>query len=220
MKTSTTIAAPALLLALGIAPVQADGPSGAALAFTCAGCHGTDGSSVGPSSPSIAAMDPGVFIDAMDAYKMDARNSTIMNRIAKAYSDEQIKAMAWYFAKQPMRTRPQETRPELVTLGRELHEEYCEKCHEEGGRPGDAGTLAGQWMPYLRYTMEDFIAGDRDYPRKMKRKVDGAIAAHGDRAMPALLHFYASHNPAVPMTLMGVGPEVTGGVETPKGDEQ
>ena len=74
-----------LLAALALFPVSLmASPSGQALAFTCAGCHGTDGSSVGPSSPSIAGMDPDVFIDVMKGYQQDRRNSTIMNRIAKA----------------------------------------------------------------------------------------------------------------------------------------
>jgi sulfide dehydrogenase cytochrome subunit len=169
-------------------------PTGQALSFTCAGCHGTDGSSVGPSSPSIAGMDPEVFIDAMEAYQHDERNSTIMNRIAKGYNQEQIKSMAWFFAKQPLRTMSQEYDPELAKLGYKLHEKYCEKCHEEGGKPGDAGTLAGQWMPYLNYAMEDFITERREYPRKMKRKVDAAIKAEGDKAIPALLHYYGSQH--------------------------
>ncbi len=181
------------MLALVPATLPAD-PSGQALAFTCAGCHGTDGSSGGPSSPSIAGMDPEVFVDAMEAYKYDERNSTIMNRIAKGYSEEQIKSMSWFFAKQPLQLRQQEHDPELAKLGAKLHDEYCEKCHEEGGKPGDAGTLAGQWMPYLQYTMEDFLAGRRNYPRKMQRKVDAVIEAEGERAVPALIHFYGSQH--------------------------
>jgi len=167
-------------------------PSAQALAFTCAGCHGTDGSSVGPSSPSIAAMDPDVFIDTMQAYKQDQYNATIMNRIAKGYTDEQIKGMAWFFAKQKLRVKPQKTDPQLVEIGAKLHDEYCEKCHEEGGRPGDSGTLAGQWMPYLDFTIADFIAGRREYPRKMQRKVDAAVEGQGDKAIQALIHYYGS----------------------------
>jgi cytochrome subunit of sulfide dehydrogenase len=169
-------------------------PTGQALAFTCAGCHGTDGSSVGPSSPSIAAMDPDVFIDAMEAYKYDERNATIMNRIAKGYDEEQIKSMAWFFAKQPLHLTPQQYDAELAKQGAALHKKYCEKCHEDGGKPGDAGTLAGQWTPYLHNTMEDFIAGRRDYPRKMQRKVDAAIKAEGDKAIEALIHYYGSQH--------------------------
>jgi sulfide dehydrogenase cytochrome subunit len=49
-------------------------------------------------------------------------------------------------------------------------------------------------MPYLHNTMEDFITERREYPRKMKRKVDAAIEAEGDMAIPALLHYYGSQH--------------------------
>lgn len=191
---------PAALLALltalaGTVTVQAGGPSGQALSFTCAGCHGTDGSSVGPSSPSIAALDPEVFVDVMRDYKAERRASTIMNRIAKGYSDEQFAAMAEFFAAQPLRVRPQPHDPLLAAQGAKLHETHCEKCHDNGGRPGDTGYLAGQWMPYLEFAMADYLAGDRPWPRKMKRKVDAAIQEQGDTAIPALIHFYGSRAP-------------------------
>lgn len=181
---------------LAAAPVvpSADGPSGRALALTCAGCHGTDGSSAGPSSPSIAGMDPEVFVDAMRDYRNDARPSTIMNRIARGYTEAQFVAMADFFARQPLRPRPQAHDPELARLGARLHEDHCEKCHENGGRPGDAGTLAGQWMTYLEFTIADYLEGDRAWPRRMERKFDEAIAAEGERAVPALIHFYGSQH--------------------------
>ncbi|MCP3850073.1 MAG: hypothetical protein GY694_07545 [Gammaproteobacteria bacterium] len=167
-------------------------PSGQALSFTCAGCHGTDGSSVGPSMPAIAGMDPEVFVDAMKAYRNDQRNATIMNRIAKAYSDEQFKSMAWFFASQHLYLKPQDYNEALAARGKILHDAHCEKCHENDGRPGDAGTLAGQWMPYMEYTMDDFMKGKRKWPRKMKRKVDAAIAEDGQDAVTKLIHFYGS----------------------------
>lgn len=192
MRYKNTIAILVLLMTLpALSPAQ--GPSGQALAFTCAGCHGTDGSSVGPSSPSIAGMDPDVFIDVMKGYREDKRNSTIMNRIAKAYTDEQLKGMAWFFAKQKLRVMPQEHDPQLAAAGEKLHKKYCEKCHENGGVAGDAGTLAGQWMPFLKYSMEDYLEGSRRYPRKMKRKVDAVIEAEGNDAVQALIHYYGSH---------------------------
>ncbi|MCU7852662.1 MAG: c-type cytochrome [Candidatus Thiodiazotropha sp. (ex Monitilora ramsayi)] len=184
----------AILALLTILPAltQAESPSGQALAFTCAGCHGTDGSSVGPSSPSIAGMDPDVFVDVMKGYRNDKRNSTIMNRIAKAYTDEQLKGMAWFFAKQKLQVSPQNHDPQLAVAGEKLHNKYCNKCHEKGGAAGDSGTLAGQWMPYLRYSMADYIDGRRPYPRKMKRKVDAVLEAEGTDAVPALIHYYGS----------------------------
>jgi len=180
------------LMTLPLGAALAEGPSAVALSWTCAGCHGTDGSSAGPSSPSIAAMDAEVFIDAMQDYKADKRNSTIMNRIAKGYTDQQIAGMAEFFARQPLRLRPQEHDPAKAVLGSEMHQKYCEKCHENGGRPSDSGILAGQWMPYLEFAMADFVSGRREWPRKMQRKVDEAIKEKGNDAVPALLHYYAS----------------------------
>lgn len=183
-----------LLASLALLPgtLLAEGPSAQALAFTCAGCHGTDGSSVGPSSPSIAGMDPEVFVDVMQAYKSDQRNSTIMNRIAKGYTDEQIQGMSRFFARQPLQRSPQQYDPVLAEQGKVLHEEYCDKCHSEGGREADSGILAGQWMPYLEFSLNDYIEGRRPYPRKMKRKVDAVLKDHGEAARAALIHYYGS----------------------------
>lgn len=183
-----------LLAVMALLPIAslAEGPSAQALAFTCAGCHGTDGSSVGPSSPSIAGMDPEVFVDAMKAYQADRRNSTIMNRIAKGYSEEQIQGMSRFFARQPLQRRPQTHDPVLAEQGKALHEEYCSKCHSEGGREPDSGVLAGQWMPYLEFSLEDYIEGRRPYPRKMKRKVEAVLKEHGEAARTALIHYYGS----------------------------
>jgi len=191
MRYKNIIATLALLTLLPSVS-QAESPSGQALAFTCAGCHGTDGFSVGPSSPSIAGMDPDVFIDVMKGYREDKRNSTIMNRIAKAYTDEQLKGMAWFFAKQELRLLPQKHDPQLAAAGEKLHQKYCEKCHENGGAAGDSGTLGGQWVPYLKYSMADYVDGLRPYPRKMKRKVDAVIEAEGTEAVEALIHYYGS----------------------------
>jgi sulfide dehydrogenase cytochrome subunit len=139
-------------------------------------------------------MDADVFIDAMQDYRADKRNSTIMNRIAKGYTDQQIAGMAEFFARQPLRLRPQPHDAAKAALGSDLHQRYCEKCHEDGGRPGDSGILAGQWLPYLEFAMADFLDGRREWPRKMKAKVDEAVKEKGNDAIAALLHYYASQH--------------------------
>jgi len=192
INLKTTLCIVLAMLALAPGSGLAAGPSTEALAFTCAGCHGTDGSSAGPSSPSIAGMDPEVFEDAMLDYKNGKRSATIMGRIAKGYTDEQIKAMGFFFYRQKLRTRKQDTDPDLLALGKQLHDDHCEKCHENGGRPGDAGTLAGQWMIYLEYAMADFANEQRPWPRKMQRKVKAAVKEQGESAIPALINYYGS----------------------------
>ena len=189
-----------LCAALGLAglvsgsALAADGPTASMLSYTCAGCHGTDGSSVGPASPHIAGSDPIYFIDTMLAYKSGDRKSTVMERMARGYTEEQIEQMADWFSKQELVLMEQETDPARVGRGKELHQEYCERCHEDGGRDPEAGILAGQWMPWLRYAMDDFADGDRYYPRKMESKVKDMVEAHGDGAIEDVIHYYGSQN--------------------------
>lgn len=185
-----------LLLAGGLvvsATASAAGPSAAMLANTCAGCHGTNGSSVGPASPTIAGITEDYFIESMEAFQTGERGATIMDRIAKGYTADEIKAMAAYFSKQPFVRMAQQHDPEQAKLGRKLHKKYCEKCHEDGGRKADeGGILAGQWIPYLTIAMEDFRSGSREITKKMKKKVDEVTKDHGDASLDALIQYYGS----------------------------
>ena len=168
-------------------------PSAQMLANTCAGCHGTDGSSTGPATPSIAGMSSEYFIDSMKAYQEGTRPATIMGRIAKGYTEEEIKAMAGYFSKQPLVRIEQKTDDQLARKGKNLHKKYCDKCHEDGGRSAeDGGILAGQMMPYLHYTFSDLMDGSREMGKKMKRQVEKMHQAAGDEGVEALINYYGS----------------------------
>jgi sulfide dehydrogenase cytochrome subunit len=70
----------------------------AMLANPCAGCHGTDGASPGPI-PSIKGLSSKYLVSAMKDYKADKRAGTVMNRIAKGYTDEEINLIAEHFAR-------------------------------------------------------------------------------------------------------------------------
>ena len=174
--------------------VMAATPSATMLANTCAGCHGTNGSSMGPASPTIAGISKEYFIETMQAYKSGERISTIMTRIAKGYTDEEIKLMAGFFSKQKFVRQAQAHDAKKAKLGKKLHKKYCEKCHEDGGRSSedDAGILAGQWDKYLRYSMDDFTSGNREMQKKMRKKVKALQKEHGDKGIDALIHYYAS----------------------------
>lgn len=69
----------------------------ATLSITCAGCHGTDGKSSG-AIPSIAGKNAEYIEKAMIEFRDGKRPSTVMQRHAKGYTDEEIKLMASYFA--------------------------------------------------------------------------------------------------------------------------
>lgn len=183
-------------LALGLSSAAtAGGASAEMLANTCAGCHGTQGASVGPASPSIAGMEKENFIETMEGFQEGKIYSTIMGRIAKGYTEDEIKAMAGYFAAQTFVPAKQSFDEGLVSSGQKLHDKYCEKCHAEGGKvlKGEEYVLlAGQWTPYLHNSMIDFQAGTREMPKKMKSKLDKLVKKEGDKGVAALLAYYAS----------------------------
>jgi sulfide dehydrogenase cytochrome subunit len=187
-------------LALGLcagAMAEDELPTGKMLVDTCAGCHGTNGNSVGPASPTIAAMDPYVFVDMMIAFAEEDTYSTIMGRIARGYTEEEYELMGEYLHSQQFQPAEQEFDQALVDKGAGLHDKYCEKCHIEGGKPvpeeEDYYILAGQWTPYVENAMSDFREDRRILPKKMGRKLDRMLEAEGEESLAALYAFYAAY---------------------------
>ena len=69
------------------------------LAATCAACHGTDGHAVpGSAMPRLAGMPKADFVRQMRAYRDGGREATVMQQIAKGYSDAQTEALGEFFA--------------------------------------------------------------------------------------------------------------------------
>lgn len=186
-------------LALGISSAVSAGGTATAsmLSNTCNGCHGMNGNSVGPASPSIAQMEKVAFYDTMKAFQSDEMYSTIMGRIARGYTDEELHLMAGHFAAQKFVPAKQEFDAAAAEKGAKLHDKYCEKCHEEGGKPlegedAEYSLLAGQWLPYLHNAMVDFREGHREMPKKMKKKLDKMLEKEGDEGLAAISAYYAS----------------------------
>jgi sulfide dehydrogenase cytochrome subunit len=77
------------------APAKA--ADGDILALSCAACHGTDGKSAG-SIPAIAGKNRAFLETSLADFKSGKRTGTVMNRLAKGYTDDEIKALAVFFA--------------------------------------------------------------------------------------------------------------------------
>ena len=182
------------LLTLG-ATAAAEAPvSGQLLAFQCAGCHGYNGHSVGPATPSLAGFPQEYFVEAMLAYQKGERYATIMDRVAIGYTEEEFEAMAEFFAAQPYLPVKQPFDAELAARGQALHEQGCDSCHSGGGTVTevDVAPIAGQWKAYLRDSFEDFMVHGRQQPRGMERRLSGL----SDEDREALIHYYASQQDA------------------------
>jgi cytochrome c553 len=92
----------ALLVWLSVAVLpaaHADDATTRDLAATCTGCHGTNGVSAG-AIPTIAGLEKERIVVLMKEFKDGKRTATIMQQHAKGYTDEQIDAIAGWFASQ------------------------------------------------------------------------------------------------------------------------
>lgn len=98
MRGSPTTLPLCLAIGLAFAPFAAKAADPiAVMADACAGCHGTDGHSVG-AMPAFSSKKLDELQNMLREYKAGKREPTVMDRIAKAYSDEQLDAIAVYFA--------------------------------------------------------------------------------------------------------------------------
>jgi cytochrome subunit of sulfide dehydrogenase len=98
MNKSLTYPLTCLVLTMGIAATaEAEISRGAVLASTCFTCHGTDGKSPG-EMPSIYGVPAASLVKTLGDFKSGMRPGTVMDRHAKGYSDEDIKAIADYLS--------------------------------------------------------------------------------------------------------------------------
>jgi sulfide dehydrogenase cytochrome subunit len=189
---STTAEAPAAKPAAAPAEAKPAGVrSPSMLANTCAGCHGTNGASAGDIMPIIGGMEKEYLQTVLAEFKSGERDSTIMGRIAKGYSDNELKAIAAFFADQPWVSSDFKANPKLVAKGKKIHDKSCKTCHEDGGRvqEDEAPRLAGQWPDYsLHYLKECHKKGKRCAPRKMGTRV----MKLSEDELKAMAHYYAS----------------------------
>lgn len=190
---TTSLAAVALMAGFGLAAgVATAAPNPAMLSNACAGCHGTNGASAGPSMPSLAGQDKKVIVESMKKFKSGERPSTVMGRLAKGYSDEEIEAMGDFFSKQKRASAGVKLDAAKVKKGAAVAEKYCSRCHIEDGKEGKDGAsvMAGQWLKYLQIQNDDYLSGKRKMVEKMEEKVKQLPNAKDD--MDAAAHFYAS----------------------------
>jgi cytochrome c553 len=78
---------------------RAQTPEAPAGALACSGCH-PDAKTVQTLAPRLVGRDAREIVAAMQAFKSGARPGTIMDRIAKGFSDDETRAIAdWYAAR-------------------------------------------------------------------------------------------------------------------------
>ena len=99
MKIQHVLTAASLVALSGLAQAQVDPLHVRSWAASCSACHGTDGRAQ-PGMISLAGVPKEVTIQKMLDFKAGRKPATIMHQLSKGYSDEQIVAIAGYFAAQ------------------------------------------------------------------------------------------------------------------------
>lgn len=190
-----------IVLAIAALPARPQGSErkaraaelGEMLAQSCMACHGTKGASTQQAIPTIGGQNDIYISLSMKAYRDGVRPSTVMERIAKAYSTKEIEALAAYFAAQPFSRPAQQTDPEKVALGQAIHGSKCKKCHLHNGRDAidtDSPLLAGQKLEYLRRNMAEIVSGKRS----LEIKMNAALTELTREEIDATLQFYAAQH--------------------------
>ena len=67
---------------------------------TCVACHGSDGIGILPEYPSLSGQHEDYLEEALRAYRSGARKNAVMSGMASALTDEDIEALARYYAAQ------------------------------------------------------------------------------------------------------------------------
>jgi cytochrome c553 len=187
----------AALLAGGLAHAAVDLAAGAAKAQTCVPCHGAGGVSQMAQTPSLAGQPDGFLQWQLVFFRSNTRKSPVMQPMAAALKDDDIRNLAAYFSSQPPPRADPAAKPDeaLAAAGRKLAQaNRCAACHKDDFSGTQAtARIAGQREDYLLKALRDFKSGQR---------VGGGVAAMADVVYPlgdddlrALAHFLAHFSP-------------------------
>jgi cytochrome subunit of sulfide dehydrogenase len=100
MTPASLLSVVVFVLSIGISSAK-DAPAGAS---ACSGCHASNAAAETPV-PRIDGMPAAQTIAAMDEFRTGKRPSTVMNRIAKGFTEDETRAIADWLAEQKQGAR-------------------------------------------------------------------------------------------------------------------
>jgi cytochrome c553 len=165
---------------------------GAAIATAvCAACHTSDGSRGTAANPIIQGQHPDYLAKQLAEFKAGKRKSPIMQPIAAALSDADMKNVAAFYASKQVKPGFARNK-DLVGLGEKIYRggvadraiPACSGCHGPAGAgiPAQYPRLAGQHSDYIEAQLAAFRSGARQNNPVMV----GVAAKLNDREIKAL----------------------------------
>lgn len=144
--------------ARAMTPAAGDQAAGKDAAANCAGCHGDQGVSGSPATPSLAGQDAQYLAAALHAYKGGLRADETMKGLTASLDDNAMKNLSAYYAAQEPKA-PNVRKP----LTTEEWTQRCDRCHGINGNSTDPRLpmLASQRVDYLEKVLHDYRTGAR-----------------------------------------------------------
>ncbi len=160
------------LLGVKLAEAAPDAAAGERKVAVCIACHGSNGNSVNPEFPSLAAQAPLYIYYQLLQFREGRRVNPIMANFAKPLSDADMKDIAAYFAAQKSMGSGEKIADATIEAGKVVAaRNHCGSCH----MPTYAGQnhiprVAGLPTEYLATQMRGFKTGAR-------QDIDGTMAS-------------------------------------------
>ncbi|MBC3468788.1 c-type cytochrome [Pseudomonas sp. RW10S2] len=170
-------------------------------AMACLGCHGPDGKGIAAAGfPRLSGLSAGYLSKQLDDFRSGSRKQPVMEPLAKALSDEEIRAVSAWLSTQPSdpvtgarRQQIASNPTERLALYGDWNREIpgCVQCHG----PGGAGVgehfppLAGQPAAYLVAQLNAWRDGSRrNDPNQL---MVGVAKAMTDAEVTAIADYFA-----------------------------
>jgi cytochrome c553 len=157
----------------------------------CSACHGEDGNSTMPNTPSLAGQPEFYLTNQLFLFREGVRQIPGMSELLKGLKDDDLVALAAHFAKLEPKASDEKIDPALVKRGEAMMEPMrCASCH----LPSLAGQdqmprLAKQRIDYLIHSLKEFRDNKRSGADTLMSNV---VAGLSDADLTALAHYAAS----------------------------
>ena len=134
-----------------------------AKAAMCLDCHGVNGNSSMPGTPSLAAQNARYIYLQLRDFQEGRRENPIMSPMTAGLTRPEMQELANYFSKQKLSSKGFKADPDKAALGKaKADETLCAMCHlGEFIGQNEIPKVAGQNFDYVIKTLKDFKAKNR-----------------------------------------------------------
>ena len=184
-------AAPIIIAAFFVFAPLAYGATAQEMAAACLACHGAEGTSAIPETPSLGGQPEFYLTVQMLMFRDRLRVSEPMNQSMQGFTDDDLRNLAAYLTKLPApETAAGAADTERIKRARAIIEQHrCNFCHQ--------GNYGGeQNVPRLAAQREDYLVkAMREYKGNIRRGYDAAMAdvlyPISDEQIRDLAYFFA-----------------------------